>query len=476
MRIQRRTVDPGWFVLLASLGGMLTLVGTYWDDAWHTDRGRDSFFAAPHLALYAGVFVALVGVSLAGRTISGRGRAMAASGAIAVLVSAPIDEAWHALFGRDAVLWSPPHMLAVAASVLLASGVLMLAADVVGRVGVVARALAAAGVIGALQVPVLEYDSDVPQFATVWYLPVAVLGWLIAVQIIRNVMRNTHGLLVAAATYTAARIGVVFLLVGLDHSLTVIPPVLLLAVLHLLIDRAPVAQRWRLPVEAVACTLVWFGWLEVVGGAAASLTNSDLFFGLAVTAVAATAVSMWTPRWQARSGVAAATSLLVLGVLSAPAFAHDPGQGPLRRDARIEAQRTSGTMVAIELEVPRPCGDLDPVRTVARRSGDVVIGPLQRSTSPCRFLGSVDAAPTGRWFIYAELDSPDGRIETWVALDDSITSTSVDRALYSPPTGGRGAPRIVVAGVLYLAVALLVVWALVGSRMTAPRNASPDVT
>ena len=93
MWIQRRTADPGWFVLLASLGGMLTLVGTYWDDAWHTDRGRDSFFAAPHLALYAGVFVALVGVSLAGRTISGRGRAMAVSGAIAVLVSAPIDEA-----------------------------------------------------------------------------------------------------------------------------------------------------------------------------------------------------------------------------------------------------------------------------------------------------------------------------------------------------------------------------------------------
>ena len=44
----------------------MSLFGTYWDDAWHTDRGRDSFFAAPHLALYAGVFVALVGVSLAG--------------------------------------------------------------------------------------------------------------------------------------------------------------------------------------------------------------------------------------------------------------------------------------------------------------------------------------------------------------------------------------------------------------------------
>ena len=185
--------------------------------------------------------MAFVGVVLAGRAIGGRGRAMALSGAIAVLVSAPIDEAWHALFGRDAVLWSPPHMVAVAASLLLASGVLMLARHIDGRVGAIARALAGAGVIGALQVPVLEYDSDVPQFATAWYLPVAVMGWLIAVAIIRNVMSDPREVVVAAATYTAARIAVVSLLISLDHSLTVIPPVLLLAILHILVARAPVA-------------------------------------------------------------------------------------------------------------------------------------------------------------------------------------------------------------------------------------------
>jgi hypothetical protein len=262
----------------------------------------------------------------------------------------------------------------------------------------------------------------------------------------------------------------VFLLVGLDHSLTVIPPVLLLAVVHVLVLRAPIAPRWRLPVEAVACTVVWFGWLEFVGDAAASLTRSDLFFGVAAAVVAATAVSMWTPGWQTRSGVAAATCLLVLGVLSAPAFAHDPGQGAMRHGARIEAQRTSGDRVVIELEVRGPCGDLDPVRSVARRSGVEVVGSLRRSTSPCRFLGEVDVAPTGRWFIYTELDSPAGKVETWVALDDSTRSASIDRALYSPPNGGGGAPRVVVAGALYLAVALLVIWALIGTRTAAPRN------
>ena len=109
----------------------------------------------------------------------------------------------------------------------------------------------------------LEYDSDVPQFATVWYLPVAVLGWLIAVRIIRNVMHDTGGLVVAAATYTAARIGVVFLLVGLDHSLTVIPPVLLFAVLHHLIDGCPSHDGGY--YRSRSRTLVWFGWLRSSG-------------------------------------------------------------------------------------------------------------------------------------------------------------------------------------------------------------------
>lgn len=40
---------------IAFLAGTAALFGTYWDDAWHTDRGRDDFFIAPHLTLYGGV-------------------------------------------------------------------------------------------------------------------------------------------------------------------------------------------------------------------------------------------------------------------------------------------------------------------------------------------------------------------------------------------------------------------------------------
>jgi hypothetical protein len=40
------------------------------------------------------------------------------------LAALPIDAAWHAAFGRDAVLWSPPHMLAIFGSLALLVGFL----------------------------------------------------------------------------------------------------------------------------------------------------------------------------------------------------------------------------------------------------------------------------------------------------------------------------------------------------------------
>ncbi|MGP4045367.1 hypothetical protein [Streptomyces sp. 2A115] len=44
--------------------------------------------------------------------------AVVSAGAIGI--SAPADEAWHTAFGRDAVLWSPPHLLAIVATFALA--------------------------------------------------------------------------------------------------------------------------------------------------------------------------------------------------------------------------------------------------------------------------------------------------------------------------------------------------------------------
>ena len=49
---------PPALVALVFAGAAAALAGGYWDDAWHTERGRDEFFIAPHIAIYAGIAVA----------------------------------------------------------------------------------------------------------------------------------------------------------------------------------------------------------------------------------------------------------------------------------------------------------------------------------------------------------------------------------------------------------------------------------
>lgn len=109
-------------VVAVITGAVITLIGAYWDDAWHTDIGRDTFWSPPHLALYGGVGLFSAGVALWVFLACAQERdirtvwrqkplLIALVGAAVTLLSAPIDHTWHVLFGRDAVLWSPPHTM-----------------------------------------------------------------------------------------------------------------------------------------------------------------------------------------------------------------------------------------------------------------------------------------------------------------------------------------------------------------------------
>jgi hypothetical protein len=63
------SVELGRFrSLVVAAGGVAAIFGLYWDDAWHTDVGRDTFFSRPHLLLYAGVSVLLTGCGGGGST------------------------------------------------------------------------------------------------------------------------------------------------------------------------------------------------------------------------------------------------------------------------------------------------------------------------------------------------------------------------------------------------------------------------
>src|SRR4029079_1659478 len=134
-----------WYLWCAALAVTSAYVGGYWDISWHRSIGRDSFWSAPHIAIYAcGV---LAGISSAyliftstfrgrnlARPVQGRaggaetpalqhtgvriwglsgpiGAFISAWGGVAMLVSAPFDDWWHNAYGLDVKIISPPHMV-----------------------------------------------------------------------------------------------------------------------------------------------------------------------------------------------------------------------------------------------------------------------------------------------------------------------------------------------------------------------------
>ncbi|GAA3812343.1 hypothetical protein [Streptomyces chiangmaiensis] len=82
-------------------------------------------------------------------------------------------------------------------------------------------------VLGAALVPVMEYDSDVPQFSALWYLPIVSAGVTLAVMVIRRFDPRPGAVFGAALLVTAVRLLTVAFLALLGHSTPIVPPVLL---------------------------------------------------------------------------------------------------------------------------------------------------------------------------------------------------------------------------------------------------------
>lgn len=130
-RESRFRLAAGGLMLAATL---LTFFGISWDVEWHDKVGPDSFWTAPHLALYSGtalaglICLAVVlittlrfrrgapGVTAANtRSILRFFRApigfvVGGLGAAAFLLYGGFDLYWHSIFGFDVTLASPPHV------------------------------------------------------------------------------------------------------------------------------------------------------------------------------------------------------------------------------------------------------------------------------------------------------------------------------------------------------------------------------
>jgi hypothetical protein len=120
-------------------------IGGAWDVSWHRSIGRDTFWTPAHLAIQAcGVIAAiicgyLILINTFGRSQEQKaasvnvlgfraplGAFIAAWGGIAMITSAPFDNWWHAAYGLDVKIVSPPHTLLILGIRAVAVGVLFL--------------------------------------------------------------------------------------------------------------------------------------------------------------------------------------------------------------------------------------------------------------------------------------------------------------------------------------------------------------
>jgi hypothetical protein len=129
-RIASRAAAIPWYVWAGVLAVSSITFGIYWDISWHATIGRDTFWTPAHLAIhFGGILAALTCMYLVFSTTFGRdaaardasvrvwgfrgplGAFFTAWGGVMMLTSAPFDNWWHAAYGLDVQILSPPHVV-----------------------------------------------------------------------------------------------------------------------------------------------------------------------------------------------------------------------------------------------------------------------------------------------------------------------------------------------------------------------------
>lgn len=472
-----RTRMPGWLVAVAVLGAAAALGGGFWDDSWHTERGRDTFFVAPHIAIYAGL--AGIGAALSLWVVQVVRREgiravlrdpimLLATGSVAVtLASAPIDNAWHEAFGRDAVAWSPPHMMGVIGSLGLAGALVAMLGDR-RFLGPVAGAL----VFAAATFAVFEYDTDVPQFDAMWYLPVLALGAAIAAALVQLTSPREWAVSAAAAAHLVFLGGASLFLLAVGFAPLSLP---LLVFPAFALDFAR-QRHWGVDTRTALFVGVLFGISVPVRnllGDGVFIDAVDVAVGVplalaAVGGVFAAADHTRRPNRISHPTVAAVGACLLVLLLAAPvALAHDPGQGDpagamrLGVTARGGAARVDGAWLAPDCRQQPEGGEV-----VARRAGQELRAPLR--LRGCSFQGTVGLGSRGRWFIYADLRDGRRRVESWLPVHNTADGERVvetARYAYEPRKARSSSLFKYVGGtVLYTGMAALLLTTLVVLR------------
>jgi hypothetical protein len=148
-----RTATVPWYVWCGVLAVTSANIGGAWDVSWHRSIGRDTFWTPAHMAIYAcGVLAGVICSYLILATTFGRSERMkaasvnvlglraplgafvAAWGGLAMLTSAPFDNWWHAAYGLDVKIVSPPHTLLILGIRSVGAGIVLLILAEMNRV------------------------------------------------------------------------------------------------------------------------------------------------------------------------------------------------------------------------------------------------------------------------------------------------------------------------------------------------------
>jgi hypothetical protein len=142
-----------WYIWLGALAVTSSSIGGAWDVSWHRSIGRDTFWTPAHMAIQAcGVIAAIICGYLIVISTFGSARLKAAAvnvlgfraplgafiaawGGIAMITSAPFDNWWHAAYGLDVKIISPPHTLLILGIRCVAVGILFLILAAMNRAG-----------------------------------------------------------------------------------------------------------------------------------------------------------------------------------------------------------------------------------------------------------------------------------------------------------------------------------------------------
>src|ERR1700691_216911 len=158
----RRAAIP-WYIWACALAVTSASIGGVWDISWHESIGRDTFWTAPHLLIHFGgilagaasawlIFHTTFRGSPAERAGGVRiwgfhgplGAFLCCWGGVSMVASAPFDNWWHAAYGLDVKILSPPHVVLIFGLLAIRFGAVVLILGEMNRAqGVLRRKLEA---------------------------------------------------------------------------------------------------------------------------------------------------------------------------------------------------------------------------------------------------------------------------------------------------------------------------------------------